>query len=190
MVALTDLTIQQQYIYQSGSYYDFSWNSVQGAEWYELYGNNVLFSPRSLMFASARTFRESDMKVIDSIARATDKPIRDLDTIVFYLVARWYNSQIIGVSNYVRMPVQFLVSAQSPIFFKKSSGIHIFGSLIDCSSLKGPVQILLYSLNGAKVWSKQGVGVKAIVPAYLPSGTYTLEVTGEFGKTSKVFIRQ
>ena len=150
MGAFTNLDIHQAYE-NYDNFYDFTWNDVQGASWYDLYGNNVLFlhtQPQHL------PLRQSVINIINTIARATGHPIKSGDTVTYYLVARSYTNQIIGVSNFVRMPVIFYIAAQPPKAFPKDNGIRISGALIDCSSLKGSVQISLYSLNGAKVWAK------------------------------------
>jgi photosystem II stability/assembly factor-like uncharacterized protein len=190
MVAVTNLTMQQEYVYPGDNYYDFSWNPVQGSVGYDFYCNNFLFLHVSPSLGSPLTYREPWGQFINIMESKTGKQLKGGDTLVFYLVARSFNNQVLGVSNFVRMPFQILVTAQPLKTFQKVNGIRITGTLIDCSSLKCPVKISLYSLNGAKVWANQGVGVKAIVPDHLPRGAYTVEVTGEFGKTSSVIIRE
>jgi hypothetical protein len=191
MVAFTNLTIKQEYVYPPGdNFYDFTWNPVQGAAGYDFYCNNVPFLHVSSGSGPTLTFREQLGKFIDIIESETGKTLNYRDTLAFYLVARSYNNQILGVSYFVRMPFDLYVAAQPPKSYQKDSGIRIGGSLIDCSSLKGTVRIALYSLNGEKVWAKQGVGVKTMVPGHLPRGAYTVEVTGGFGKTGRVIIRE
>ena len=190
MVSVTNLTMQQEYVYPGDNYYNFSWNSVQGSVGYDFYCNKFLFLHVSPGLGSPLTYREPWGQFINIMESKTGKQLKGGDTLVFYLVARSFNNQVLGVSNFVRMPFQILVTAQPLKTFQKANGIRITGTLIDCSSLKCPVKISLYSLNGAKVWAKQGVSVKTMVPDHLPRGAYTVEVTGGFGKTSRVIIRE
>jgi photosystem II stability/assembly factor-like uncharacterized protein len=176
MVALTNLTINRPP--SCDNYYDFTWNQVQDAMWYDLYGNNVQFL--HTLSDQPLPIRIQIPNIIYSIERASGKQIKSGDTVTYYLVARSPTNQILGVSNFIRMP---------PILYV-CSGIRITGSLIDFSSLREMVRISLYSLNGKKVWARNGIGIKALLPHRLPRGAYTLEIAGEFGKTSRVFIKQ
>jgi hypothetical protein len=185
IVALTNLTVQQEYV-MPVNYYNFTWNPVQGAAWYDIYGNNVPILHTQTQPAN----HQSVNGIIDSIGRATGKQLKMEDTVTFHLVARSATNQILAVSYPVHKQWVMYIGTQTSKAVQKPSGIRISGPFIDCSALIGMVRISLYSLNGEKVWVKKGSAVKTMVPDRLPRGVYTVEVTGLFGKISRTIIKK
>ena len=185
IVGLTNLTVQQEYV-MPVNYYNFSWNPVQGAAWYDIYGNNVPILHTQTQSAN----HQSVGGIMDSIQRATGKTLELDDTVTFHLVARSTTNQILAVSYPVPKQWVMYIGTQTSKHVQKASGIRISGSCIDCSSLMGPVRISLYSLDGEMVWLKKGSAIKTMAPDRLPSGVYTVEVTGLFGKMSRVIIKK
>ncbi len=180
------LELQQDYD-MPVNYYNFSWNAVAGATWYDIYGNDV---PVCRTQNQTSTTNLTTIAVIDSIKRATGKSLEFGDTVQFYVVARTASDQIVGISNFVHKEFIMYIHIQYPKVKRHISDFHISGSLIDCSSLKGVVRLSLYSLSGQTVWQTTGIGVKSGVPEHLPKGMYTLQVSGSFGKTNRIIVKK
>jgi hypothetical protein len=176
--------VKQEYV-MPVNYYNFTWNPVPGASTYDIYGNNAL-----IFHGSPLSFRDEIFKIFDAIESKTGQPIIMGDTVVFYLVARSNTNQVLAVSNLVRMRLAFYIAEQTPQVFAKSPNIRISGTVIDCSSLKGTARVTLYSLSGEKLWAKEGLAIKTMLPDQLPRGVYSMEIFGSFGKTSRVLVRQ